>query len=227
MSGAGDTFAAAFALALAAGAETAAASEIASAAAAVVVGKPWTARCLPEELRVRLVPPPRVLVDVDEFEAWRKAYRAQRLRVVLTNGCFDLIHPGHIALLRRAADLGDRLVVGVNSDASVARLKGAGRPLNSLVDRMKVLAALSCVDHVVPFEEDSPLALIEALRPDVFVKGEDPTADPIPEATLVERLGGIVHFLGDLSDGSTSRLIERARHRSSRRGRGTASHEEP
>jgi D-beta-D-heptose 7-phosphate kinase/D-beta-D-heptose 1-phosphate adenosyltransferase len=208
-SGAGDTFTAALALALGAGAGIAAASDVASAAAAVVVGRATTAPCTREELGARLAPPPRVLSGPDDLAAWGREYRRRGLRVVFTNGCFDLIHPGHVALLRAACALGDRLVVAVNSDSSVRRLKGPGRPLNALEDRMEVLAALDCVDHVVPFEEDSPVRLIEALRPDVFAKGGDYTRESLPEAPMVERLGGEVRVLPYLPDRSTSELIAR------------------
>ncbi len=209
-SGAGDTFAAALALGLAAGADVAAASDVAAAAAAVVVGRPATAPCTREELRARLAPAPRLLSGPEELGARGRAYRRQGIRVVFTNGCFDLIHPGHVALLRAARALGDRLVVAVNSDASVRRLKGPGRPLNALADRMEVLGALDCVDHVVPFEEDSPSLLIEALRPEVFVKGGDYTRATLPEAPLVERLGGSIRILPYVPDRSTSELIARA-----------------
>ena len=209
-SGAGDTFAAALALGLAAGAGVAAASEVASAAAAVVVARPATAPCTREELRARLTPASLVLSGPDELVACGQACRRQGLRIVFTNGCFDLIHPGHVALLRGARALGDRLVVAVNADASVRRLKGPERPLNALADRMEVLGALDCVDHVVPFEEDSPTRLIEALRPDVFVKGGDYTRESLPEAPLVERLGGTVRILPYVPDRSTSDLIARA-----------------
>jgi D-beta-D-heptose 7-phosphate kinase/D-beta-D-heptose 1-phosphate adenosyltransferase len=213
-SGAGDTFAAALALALAAGADTAAASDVAAAAASVVVARESTDPCTGEELRARLVPSPRVLSGAEELGAWGRAQRAHGRRVVFTNGCFDLIHPGHVALLRGARQLGDRLVVAINADASVRRLKGPGRPLNTLEDRMKVLAAMDCVDHVVPFEEDGPEGLIEALRPDVVAKGGDYTRATLPEAPLVEALGGEVRILDGVPERSTSGLIARAGRRS-------------
>jgi len=131
--------------------------------------------------------------------------------VVFTNGCFDVLHRGHVAYLNQAKRLGDVLVVAVNSDASVRRLKGPGRPVNPVEDRAAVLAALSCVDYVVVFEEDSPAALIEAVRPDIYVKGGDYTLDMIPERALVEAIGGQVRVLDYVADRSTTAIIERIR----------------
>src|SRR6058998_159591 len=116
-------------------------------------------------------------------------------RIVFTNGCFDILHRGHITYLNRAKALGDVLIVGVNSDDSIHRLKGPGRPINTLEDRAQVLAALSSVDHIVAFDADTPIELIRAIRPDIFVKGGDYTRDRLPEASLVEELGGTVQIL--------------------------------
>ena len=133
--------------------------------------------------------------------------------MVFTNGCFDILHRGHITYLNRAKALGDVLVIGLNSDASVKRLKGPERPINAEGDRAGVLAALSCVDLVVTFEEDTPMNLIEALRPDVYAKGGDYTLETLPEAPLVKRLGGEVKLLDFLEDRSTSGIIHRIRER--------------
>jgi D-beta-D-heptose 7-phosphate kinase/D-beta-D-heptose 1-phosphate adenosyltransferase len=207
--GAGDTFVAALAVSLAAGANATSAAELASAAAAVVVGKDGTTACSAHELRAYLTADDKVVGDLDGF-AKRVAYhRGQGRRVVFTNGCFDILHRGHIAYLNHAKALGDLLIVGINSDASVARLKGEARPINSLDDRMQVLAALSCVDHIVPFDDDTPELLIQALRPHVFVKGGDYARESLPEAALVESLGGVVQILPYLEERSTSGIIER------------------
>lgn len=132
--------------------------------------------------------------------------------LVFTNGCFDILHRGHVAYLARAAALGGSLVVGVNSDESVRRLnKSADRPFNSLDDRMAVLAALASVDLVVPFDEDTPAALIEAVQPDHLVKGGDWAVDEIVGADAVKRRGGRVHSIPFEFDRSTSALIERIR----------------
>jgi rfaE bifunctional protein nucleotidyltransferase chain/domain len=138
---------------------------------------------------------------------------ADGARVVFTNGCFDVLHRGHVGYLEQGSRLGDVLVVAVNSDQSVRRLKGPDRPVNRVQDRAAVLAALSCVDFVVVFDQDSPTELIEAVRPDVYVKGGDYPAELVPEAPLVRRLGGEVRILGYVADRSTSAIIDRIRNR--------------
>jgi D-beta-D-heptose 7-phosphate kinase/D-beta-D-heptose 1-phosphate adenosyltransferase len=129
----------------------------------------------------------------------------------LTNGCFDILHRGHIAYLQQARRLGDVLVVGVNTDEGIRRLKGPDRPINSLQDRLEVLAGLSDVDYLIPFGESTPHRLIEAIRPDVFVKGGDYTRETLPEAELVEQLGGRVEILPYLAQRSTTGIIARIR----------------
>jgi rfaE bifunctional protein nucleotidyltransferase chain/domain len=132
--------------------------------------------------------------------------------IVFTNGCFDILHRGHVAYLEEAATLGRSLVVGVNTDASVRRQgKGEDRPINPLEDRMHVLAALACVTLVVPFDEDTPLALIEAVRPDHLVKGGDWPPERIVGADFVRRYGGAVHSIPFRFQRSTTALIERIR----------------
>jgi D-beta-D-heptose 7-phosphate kinase/D-beta-D-heptose 1-phosphate adenosyltransferase len=208
-SGAGDTFAAAFTLALAAGSDGATATEAGSAASAVAVGKEGTATCSADELWQYLVGGQPPLVDAEAVARHVAFARSQGQRIVFTNGCFDILHRGHVAYLNRAKALGDLLVVGLNSDESVRRLKGAGRPINSLEDRAQVLAALSCVDLIVPFDDATPAELIRLLRPDVYAKGADYTLDRLPEATLVRELGGEVQLLPLIEDRSTTRIIER------------------
>ena len=135
--------------------------------------------------------------------------RRARKRIVFTNGCFDLVHPGHVRYLRAAKRLGDILVVAVNGDASVRRLKGAGRPLVRQQDRCEVLAALEMVDYVTVFEEDTPQRLIERLQPDVLVKGGDWTPERIVGAEVVRARGGTVRSLPFARGYSTSALAER------------------
>ncbi|MFL5802526.1 MAG: D-glycero-beta-D-manno-heptose 1-phosphate adenylyltransferase, partial [Roseiflexaceae bacterium] len=216
--GAGDTFLSALALALAAGADTPAAAEIASAAAASVVGKDGTATCSGAELRAAFTGAGKVVTDRADMVARVEAHRRQGRRIVFTNGCFDILHRGHITYLSRAKALGDILIVGVNADASVRRLKGPSRPINTLDDRAQVLAALSCVDEIIPFEEATPIQLIRALRPDVFVKGGDYTRATLPEASVVEDLGGVVEILAYLPDRSTTAIIEHIRAGTTRLG---------
>jgi D-beta-D-heptose 7-phosphate kinase/D-beta-D-heptose 1-phosphate adenosyltransferase len=209
--GAGDTFAAALTLATVAGADITTAAEIASVAAAVVVAKPGTAACGLAELRLRVLGTGKVIPDLDTLTRLGERQRREGRRIVLANGCFDILHRGHVALLDAAKRLGDVLIVALNGDASVRRLKGPSRPVNGLADRIAVLAALSCVDHVVAFDEDEPLALIRALRPDVLAKGGDYTEDTVPEAGLVRALGGSVQILDVVPEHSTTRIIERVR----------------
>ncbi|MCB5909696.1 PfkB family carbohydrate kinase [Streptomyces pinistramenti] len=204
--GAGDTFTAALAMALATGADPGTAAELASAAADTVVRKPGTANCAAEELRRKVSDTGKILAD-GELPRWLTEVPHRAQRVVFTNGCFDLLHGGHVSLLSRAKALGGLLVVGVNSDASVRRLKGPARPVILLAERMRVLAALGCVDLVVPFEADSPTELITQLRPDRYVKGSDYTCRTLPEAPLVEQLGGCVELLSTVDDLSTSKII--------------------
>lgn len=207
--GCGDTYTAALTLALAAGGGTVEAAELASTAAAVVVRKPGTAVCSAAELRADDSAGVKRLRGPGELAAAVTTHRLEGRRIVFTNGCFDLLHRGHVTYLSRAKALGDVLVVAVNDDASVARLKGPSRPINPVADRMEVLAALSCVDHVVGFRDDSPTALLRAARPDVYAKGGDYTRETLPEAPLVEALGGTVAVLDYLDDRSTTGMIER------------------
>ncbi|SCG67138.1 rfaE bifunctional protein, domain II [Micromonospora rifamycinica] len=214
--GAGDAYLAAMTLALAAEASLPTAAQLAQLAATITVSDTGTCVCRREDLLDALggapdgtAHPP--LVGTGELDAIVADHRRAGRSVVFTNGCFDVLHPGHVRYLEQARALGDLLVVAVNSDASVRRLKGADRPVNPVEDRVTLLAALSCVDHVVVFEEDSPAGLIEAVRPDVYVKGGDYPPEMVPEAPLVRRLGGQVRTLGYVPDRSTSAIIDRIR----------------
>jgi D-beta-D-heptose 7-phosphate kinase / D-beta-D-heptose 1-phosphate adenosyltransferase len=208
--GAGDTYLSAFGLALAAGAATSAAADMAAAAAKVVVSRRHTAVCTVDELLAALGGLTRP-GDLDGLALQIERHRRVGRRIVLTGGCFDILHRGHVTYLERAKSLGDVLVVGVNSDESIRRLKGADRPINSLEDRLGVLAGLSCIDHLATFEELTPERLIRVVRPDVFVKGGDYTRKTLPEASVVEELGGRIVLLPYLMDHSTSRIVERIR----------------
>jgi D-beta-D-heptose 7-phosphate kinase / D-beta-D-heptose 1-phosphate adenosyltransferase len=207
--GAGDTFVGALALSLAAGADAHTAADVAAAAAAIAVSMDGTAACTHEALREHVADSDKYLPDLARLLRSVEWYRVHGKRIVFTNGCFDILHRGHVALLNRARALGDLLIVGINTDESVARLKGPHRPINPLDDRAQVLAGLGCVDYVVPFAEQTPDALIRAIRPDLFVKGGDYSRDTLPETAVVESLGGIVHILPFIDDRSTTRVIER------------------
>jgi len=149
------------------------------------------------------------LFDLNEVCALRQHWKNEGKRVVFTNGCFDLLHPGHITYLQDAQALGDCLVVGLNDDASIQRLKGASRPINPLHDRAVMLAALRSVDAVVAFSEDTPLNLITALMPDLLVKGGDYSVDTIVGAREVVATGGEVKVIPFLEGYSSTRLIHR------------------
>ncbi len=129
--------------------------------------------------------------------------------IVFTNGCFDLLHPGHISYLEKARSLGDRLIVGLNSDESVKRLKGSARPVNKQQDRARLLAALQCVDAVVVFEEDTPARLIEEVKPDILVKGGDYSVDQVVGASFVQSYGGRVEILPYVDGYSSSHILEK------------------
>jgi D-beta-D-heptose 7-phosphate kinase/D-beta-D-heptose 1-phosphate adenosyltransferase len=214
VSGAGDTVVAALAAAMAAGAPLADAAALANVAAGLVVAKVGTAVVPREELaaalrRRELMAGEGKIADAEDAADRAGRWRRQGLRVGFTNGCFDLLHPGHVSLLAQARAACDRLIVGLNADASVARLKGGGRPIQGEAARATVLASLESVDLVVVFAEDTPRRLIEALRPDVLVKGADYRMEQIVGADLVTGWGGQV-LLARLKPGySTSQTIAR------------------
>ena len=147
-------------------------------------------------------------MTLDEAVALADRLRAARKRIVLANGCFDLLHVGHVRYLRAARGLGDVLFVGINSDAAVARLKGQGRPLMPAAERAEILSALREVDHVVVFEEDTADALVAAIRPAIHAKGTDYTAETVPERETVRRHGGRVVIVGDPKDHATRDAIQ-------------------
>ncbi|HUA89993.1 MAG TPA: D-glycero-beta-D-manno-heptose-7-phosphate kinase [Steroidobacteraceae bacterium] len=214
VTGAGDTAVAAMAVSLAAGADISAAARLANIAAGIAVGKYGTATASGDEILERL----RSADDGGTAESNYTLERARLLaahwrrlglKVAFTNGCFDMLHPGHVSLLTQARHTADRLVVGLNSDASVRRLKGAGRPVQGAGARALVLASLRHVDAVVIFEEDTPLGLIQALEPDVLVKGADYTVDQVVGADLVLKRGGRVVLAELLPAHSTTETIRR------------------
>ncbi len=178
--GAGDSFTAALALALAQGASPADAGELAQAAAAVVVRSPGTTPCTADDLRASLSSAEQHVRDVARLADLVAEHRRRGRTIAFTNGCFDVLHAGHVAHLREARSLADVLVVGLNSDASVRRLKGPDRPVNGVEDRAAVLAGLVGVDHLVVFDTDTPAELLEAVTPDVYVKGGDYTPEMLP-----------------------------------------------
>jgi D-beta-D-heptose 7-phosphate kinase/D-beta-D-heptose 1-phosphate adenosyltransferase len=217
VSGAGDTVAAVLAATLAAGAEWETALRMANAAAAVAVGKKGTAIVSPAELRRKILPPAslaaeeKIILAGTSLESLLSDWRRQDLRIGFTNGCFDILHPGHVKVLTAARGACDRLIVGLNSDASVKRLKGNGRPVQDEGARAEVLAALEAVDLVVIFEEDTPMKLIGEIRPSVLVKGGDYTREQVVGHEIVEATGGQVLLVDVLPGFSTTSLVNRAR----------------
>jgi D-beta-D-heptose 7-phosphate kinase/D-beta-D-heptose 1-phosphate adenosyltransferase len=217
VSGAGDTVAAALALSLAAGADWETALRVASAAAAVAVGKKGTATASTAELRRRILPhaylaaEEKIVADLAGLDAHVGQWRSEGLRIGFTNGCFDILHPGHVKVLTAARGACDRLIVGLNSDASVKRLKGEGRPVQNERARAEVLAALEAVDLVVLFEEDTPIKLITQIKPNVLVKGGDYSREQVVGHDIVEAHGGAVMLVDVLPGFSTTSLVDRAR----------------
>ncbi len=214
VSGAGDTALAALGLALSVGAEIEQAVELALLASGVVVEKAGTAVVTPEELieaelSAHLAPAEAKVATPERMTAEIARWRAQGLKVGFTNGCFDILHRGHVAYLSQARSWCDRLIVGLNSDRSIRVLKGEGRPVNDLESRALVLAGLVSVDLVVSFDEDTPIALIEVARPDVLIKGADYTVEGVVGHEFVQSYGGEVKLAGLVDGVSTTATIKK------------------
>lgn len=211
VTGAGDTVIAVLAAALASGDSLKSAAQLANLAAGLVVGKIGVAAVTPSELKVALHrrgQGGRGLVTEDELLTLVAEARGRNEKLVMTNGCFDVLHAGHVAYLEEAKSLGDRLIVAINDDDSVSRLKGASRPINALPDRMAVLSGLAAVDWVVPFANDTPQTLIKGVLPDVLVKGGDYETNQIAGFKDVLDNGGEVRVLQFREGHSSSRIID-------------------
>lgn len=214
VTGAGDTVIAVMAGCLSAGLPLSESARFANQAAGIVVAKLGTASVTPAELRAIPTSEPRpsnktgVMSESDLLVEIEQA-KLTGQRVVMTNGCFDILHPGHVSYLQQASAQGDLLVVAVNDDDSVRRLKGPSRPVNPIADRMAILAALACVEFVVPFSEDTPARLIEAVAPDVLVKGGDYKVEEIAGHESVLARGGRVITLDFVEGHSTSGMLAR------------------
>ncbi|HEY3698845.1 MAG TPA: bifunctional D-glycero-beta-D-manno-heptose-7-phosphate kinase/D-glycero-beta-D-manno-heptose 1-phosphate adenylyltransferase HldE [Spongiibacteraceae bacterium] len=220
VTGAGDTVIAVLAAALAAGEALADAVMLANLAAGIVVGKLGTAVVSATELRRALQRQQgrsRGAMNLEQLQVASDDARAHGEKIVFTNGCFDILHAGHVGYLQQARALGDRLIVAVNSDASVARLKGPGRPINAVERRMAVLAGLEAVDWVIAFEDDTPEALLEKLRPDILVKGGDYSKQQVVGWEIVEGYGGDVRVLSFFDNMSTTAIVEKILEKNSAR----------
>ncbi len=217
VSGAGDTVAAVLAVTLAAGTDWDTSLRCATAAAAVAVSKPGTATVSLAELRRKILPhaslaaEEKIASSAADLEAHLAEWRRQGLRVGFTNGCFDILHPGHVRVITQARAACDRLIVGLNSDTSVRRLKGPERPVQDERARAEVLAALEAVDLVVVFEQDTPIELITQIKPSVLVKGGDYTREQVVGHEVVAANGGEVVLVDILPGHSTTSLVNRAR----------------
>jgi rfaE bifunctional protein nucleotidyltransferase chain/domain len=208
-SGAGDVFAAAMTAALASGSTVVDAVDFAQGASDVAVHKSGTSLCTAMDLAAWFDAGPLPVMSRAALLSEIGERRAAGERIVFTNGCFDVLHSGHTHYLRQAKRLGDVLVVALNDDDSVRRLKGSDRPINGVVDRARVLSALACVDYVTTFSEDSPVDLLSAVRPDVYVKGGDYSPDMLEEADVVRAAGGEVVIVDYVADHSTTALVRR------------------
>jgi D-beta-D-heptose 7-phosphate kinase/D-beta-D-heptose 1-phosphate adenosyltransferase len=213
VTGAGDTVLAVLGAMLACGAGFETAAGLANVAAGIAVGKVGTSTVSPEEIIAEVgrghADSDAKIKNLDVLAQLVEAERKRGRRIVFTNGCFDLLHAGHVKYLQKARSFGDILVLGLNSDASVRRLKGENRPLIEEAERAHLLAALSCIDYVTIFDEDTPLRLIEAVRPDVLVKGGDYTPERVVGRDLVESYGGRVELVEFVDGKSTSNIIEK------------------
>ena len=223
VTGAGDTVVSTLAAALAAGQDLLQATMLANLAAGVVVGKLGTATVSVPEIRRAMREQAEMeqgMVDEDKLVALVQEAKAHGETVVMTNGCFDILHAGHVTYLEEAARLGDRLIVAVNDDASVSRIKGPERPVNTQARRMRVLAALDCVDWVVGFDEDTPTRLICRVLPDILVKGGDNDPMRIPGGDCVREAGGEVQVMSYVDNVSTTGIIGAIRASEGKSGEG-------
>jgi D-beta-D-heptose 7-phosphate kinase/D-beta-D-heptose 1-phosphate adenosyltransferase len=211
-SGAGDTFVAALTLARAASLPLTTSVDLAQAAADVVVHQSGTSVCSSGDLSRHLQSFADTALSADELARHIAGLRGDGKRIVLTNGCFDVLHRGHTRYLNQAKQLGDVLVVALNSDDSVRRLKGPERPINTVADRAAVVAALSCVDYVTVFDTPTPVPLIGKIRPDIYAKGGDYTPEMLAETEAVERFGGKVAILDYVAELSTTAVVRRIRN---------------
>jgi D-beta-D-heptose 7-phosphate kinase/D-beta-D-heptose 1-phosphate adenosyltransferase len=213
VTGAGDTVLALLSLGLASGMTMEDSAYLANTAAGITVGKLGTSTVTPSEIMTALAGLHRdsdiKIKNLDVLADLVAAEKRNGRKIVFTNGCFDLLHVGHVKYLQKARSFGDILILGLNSDASIQRLKGDKRPLIGQDERAHILAALDCIDYVVIFEEDTPINLISNLKPDVLVKGGDYTLDGVVGREIVEAGGGCVELVSFVDGKSTTNIIEK------------------
>ena len=210
VTGAGDTVISVLAASIAAGEKIIDAARLANIAAGIVVGKIGVESVSPSQLKNKINQKKQSgICSIEEIENISKIAREDGRKIVMTNGCFDILHAGHIKYLEEAKALGDTLIIAINDDESVVRLKGKHRPINPLSDRMKVLDGLASTDFIVPFEEDTPIELINLIKPDILVKGGDYSINDVVGADEVREYGGDVKILSYLDGYSSSKIIEK------------------
>ncbi|MEH3114222.1 PfkB family carbohydrate kinase [Pedobacter terrae] len=210
VSGAGDTFLATALMALLSGTDLFTATALAVSAASVVIKEPHTAVCNIARLKDDFGIKQKYLNNVSEISILMKHYQAQGKRIVFTNGCFDILHSGHVSYLKGSKAQGDILIVGLNNDESIKRLKGRQRPINAMNDRIEVLSELSCIDHIISFGkkgDDTPIPLLKRIRPHVFVKGGDYRNKFLPEEKILNEIGCKIVFLPTVANRSTTKII--------------------
>jgi D-beta-D-heptose 7-phosphate kinase/D-beta-D-heptose 1-phosphate adenosyltransferase len=217
VSGAGDTFLAAGLMALVAGAPAEQVMEIAASAACCAIQEEHTAVCSLAALQLQFSTGGKLLENNEIINAVVAKYKQMGKRVVFTNGCFDILHSGHVSYLKGAKKRGDVLIVGLNNDESIRRLKGLQRPINKLNDRIEVLSELSCIDHIIPFGkqgDDTPIAVLKKIKPHVFVKGGDYKHKFLPEEQILKKFGCEIVFLPMVANQSTTNVISKIQENS-------------
>ncbi|WP_412469290.1 PfkB family carbohydrate kinase [Pedobacter sp. KLB.chiD] len=210
VSGAGDTFLATALMALLSGTDLYTVTTLAISAASVVISEPHTAVCHIARLKDNFSTKQKYLNNLSEIGMLMKHYKSQGKRIVFTNGCFDILHSGHVNYLKGSKAQGDILIVGLNNDESIKRLKGLQRPINAMADRIEVLSELSCIDHIISFGQkgdDTPIPLLKKIRPHVFVKGGDYRNKFLPEGNTLHDIGCKIVFLPTVADRSTTKII--------------------
>jgi D-beta-D-heptose 7-phosphate kinase/D-beta-D-heptose 1-phosphate adenosyltransferase len=212
VAGAGDTYLSAFVLGYISSHDCKISGDLATAAASVAIKKESTSQCSYAELDAHFTVKDKQVISLDRLKELCERYHEQGKRIVFTNGCFDILHSGHVAYLQFSKELGDILIVAVNTDESIKRIKGNNRPINSLTDRLQVLSGLGAVDHILSFgdeNDDTSVSLIKIIRPEIFTKGGNYTKEELPEAAIVEENGGRILFFPHVLDRSTSEIIQR------------------
>lgn len=213
VAGAGDSYLSAFVLSYLESNDASISARIATTAADIAIRKKLTASCTQAELKSYFNIHSKFIADLRELKDICDAHHAAGKRIVFTNGCFDILHSGHVSHLVEARALGDILIVGLNTDESIQRIKGDNRPVNVITDRLEVLAGLPSVDHIIPFgsvEDDTPLPLINVIRPHVLAKGRESTKGELPEMDTIKSCGGEIVFLDHVPDHATTRIVHPA-----------------